>query len=85
MHERFVSTPRESSTLSSTLASLFARTLCGVINHRRTKDLGVWHIADIAVGLIDEVKTAQAIIDETVAQFHDITGRLGALAAARGF
>ncbi len=37
------------------------------------------------VGLIDEVKSAQAIIDETVAQFHAITGRLGALAAARGF
>jgi enoyl-[acyl-carrier protein] reductase II len=42
-------------------------------------------LAGQTVGLIDEVKTAQAIIDETVAQFHDITGRLGALAAARGF
>ena len=42
-------------------------------------------LAGQTVGLIEEVKTAQAIIDETVAQFHDITGRLGALAAARGF
>jgi enoyl-[acyl-carrier protein] reductase II len=42
-------------------------------------------LAGQTVGLIDEVKTAQQIIDETVAQFHDITGRLGALAAARGF
>ena len=42
-------------------------------------------LAGQTVGLIDEVKTAQQIIDETVAQFQDITGRLGALAAARGF
>jgi enoyl-[acyl-carrier protein] reductase II len=42
-------------------------------------------LAGQTVGLIDEVKTAQQIIDETVAQFHDITGRLGALAAARAF
>lgn len=42
-------------------------------------------LAGQTVGLIDEVKTAQQIIDETVAQFHDITGRLGALAATRGF
>jgi len=42
-------------------------------------------LAGQTVGLIDEVKTAQQIIDETVSQFHDITGRLGALAAARGF
>ena len=42
-------------------------------------------LAGQTVGLIDEVKTAKAIIDETVAQFHDITGRLGALAATRGF
>lgn len=42
-------------------------------------------LAGQTIGLIDEVKTAQQIIDETVAQFHDITGRLGALAAARGF
>lgn len=42
-------------------------------------------LAGQTIGLIDEVKTAQQIIDETVAQFHDITGRLGALAATRGF
>lgn len=42
-------------------------------------------LAGQTVGLIDEVKTAKQIIDETVAQFHDITGRLGALAATRGF
>ena len=42
-------------------------------------------LAGQTIGLIDEVKTAQQIIDETVAQFHDITGRLGALSAARGF
>ena len=42
-------------------------------------------LAGQSIGLIDEVKTAQQIIDETVAQFHDITGRLGALAATRGF
>ncbi len=42
-------------------------------------------LAGQTIGLIDEVKTAQQIIGETVAQFHDITGRLGALAAARGF
>jgi enoyl-[acyl-carrier protein] reductase II len=42
-------------------------------------------LAGQTVGLIDEVKPVQRIIDETIAQFHDITGRLGALAAARGF
>jgi enoyl-[acyl-carrier protein] reductase II len=42
-------------------------------------------LAGQTIGLIDAVKTAQQIIDETVAQFHDITGRLGALSAARGF
>jgi enoyl-[acyl-carrier protein] reductase II len=42
-------------------------------------------LAGQTVGLIDAVKTAKDIIDETVAQFHDITGRLGALSAARGF
>jgi enoyl-[acyl-carrier protein] reductase II len=42
-------------------------------------------LAGQTIGLIDAVKTAKEIIDETVAQFHDITGRLGALSAARGF
>ena len=42
-------------------------------------------LAGQTVGLIHEVKPAKDIIDETVAQFHQITGRLGALAASGGF
>jgi enoyl-[acyl-carrier protein] reductase II len=42
-------------------------------------------LAGQTVGLIDEVKPAAQIIDETVAQFFDITQRLGALAASRTF
>ena len=38
-----------------------------------------------AAGLIHEVKSAQAIIEETVAQFFAITGRLGGLASAQTF
>jgi enoyl-[acyl-carrier protein] reductase II len=36
-------------------------------------------------GLIDAVKSAQQIIEETVAQFFAITGRLGGLASAKAF
>jgi enoyl-[acyl-carrier protein] reductase II len=36
-------------------------------------------------GLIDKVKTAAQIIDETVAEFHTITARLGAMAATSNF
>jgi enoyl-[acyl-carrier protein] reductase II len=42
-------------------------------------------LAGQTVGLIDEVKPAAQIIDETVAEFFDITRRLGALAANRSF
>jgi enoyl-[acyl-carrier protein] reductase II len=42
-------------------------------------------LAGQSAGLIHEVKTAQAIIDDTVAEFFAITQRLGALAAARSF
>lgn len=42
-------------------------------------------LAGQSAGLIDEVKTVKAIIDDTVAEFFAITGRLGALAAARSF
>lgn len=42
-------------------------------------------LAGQTVGLIDSVKTAQEIIDETVAEFFAITARLGALAQARSF
>ena len=38
-----------------------------------------------SAGLIDAVKSAQQIIDETVAQFFAITGRLGGLASAKAF
>jgi enoyl-[acyl-carrier protein] reductase II len=34
---------------------------------------------------VHAVKPVQQIIDETVAEFHAITARLGALAAARSF
>ena len=42
-------------------------------------------LAGQSSGLIDEVKTAKQIIDETVAEFHEITGRLGKLADASAF
>jgi enoyl-[acyl-carrier protein] reductase II len=42
-------------------------------------------LAGQTAGLIHGIKTAQAIIDDTVAEFHAITARLGALAAARAF
>ena len=42
-------------------------------------------LAGQTVGLIDSVKTAQAIIDDTVAEFFAITERLGALARQRSF
>ncbi len=42
-------------------------------------------LAGQAAGLIDEVKTAQEIIEQTVEEFFAITGRLGALASARHF
>jgi len=42
-------------------------------------------LAGQSAGLIDAVKSAQQIIEETVAQFFTITARLGGLAATRGF
>ncbi|MDH4464933.1 MAG: nitronate monooxygenase family protein [Acidovorax sp.] len=42
-------------------------------------------LAGQSAGLIDAVKTAQQIIDDTVAEFFAITQRLGALGAARSF
>ena len=42
-------------------------------------------LAGQSAGLIDAVKSAQQIIEETVAQFFAITGRLGGLAAAHSF
>ena len=42
-------------------------------------------LAGQTVGLIDSIKTAQQIIDDTVAQFFEITARLGALAQTRTF
>jgi enoyl-[acyl-carrier protein] reductase II len=42
-------------------------------------------LAGQSAALIDRVKTAQEIIDETVAQFFEITSRLAGLAAARSF
>jgi enoyl-[acyl-carrier protein] reductase II len=42
-------------------------------------------LAGQTVGLIDSVKSAKDIIDETVAEFFEITERLGALARARNF
>ena len=42
-------------------------------------------LAGQTAGLIDGVKTARDIIDETVAEFHAICGRLGGVANARGF
>lgn len=42
-------------------------------------------LAGQTVGLIDAVKSAQQIIDDTVTEFFAITARLGALAQARSF
>ncbi len=42
-------------------------------------------LAGQTVGLIDEIKSARDIIDATVAQFFEITSRLGGLAQARHF
>jgi len=42
-------------------------------------------LAGQTAGLIDAVKSAQQIIDETVAEFFAITARLGALAQAHSF
>ncbi|MBX3622662.1 MAG: nitronate monooxygenase [Rhizobacter sp.] len=42
-------------------------------------------LAGQTAGLIDAVKTAQQIIDDTVAEFFAITARLGSLAQARSF
>jgi enoyl-[acyl-carrier protein] reductase II len=42
-------------------------------------------LAGQSAALIDAVKTAQQIIDDTVAEFFAITARLGALAQARSF
>jgi enoyl-[acyl-carrier protein] reductase II len=42
-------------------------------------------LAGQSAGLIHEIKSVQAIIDDTVAEFFDITQRLAALAAARHF
>ena len=42
-------------------------------------------LAGQTAGLIDSVKSAQQIIDETVAEFFAITARMGSLAAARTF
>ncbi|HEY0822098.1 MAG TPA: nitronate monooxygenase [Rhizobacter sp.] len=42
-------------------------------------------LAGQSAALIDRVKTAKEIVDETVAQFFEITSRLGGLAATRSF
>ena len=42
-------------------------------------------LAGQTVGLIDAVKSAQDIIEQTVAEFFAITARLGSLASARAF
>jgi enoyl-[acyl-carrier protein] reductase II len=42
-------------------------------------------LAGQSASLIDAVKSAQQIIEETVAQFFAITGRLGGLASAKTF
>lgn len=42
-------------------------------------------LAGQTAGLIDEVKTCRQIIEETVAEFFEITARLGALAVTRSF
>ena len=42
-------------------------------------------LAGQSAGLIHEVKPVKEIIDETVAQFFEITARMGAMASARNF
>jgi enoyl-[acyl-carrier protein] reductase II len=42
-------------------------------------------LAGQSAGLIDSIKTAKEIIDETVAGFFEITARLAGLAQARLF
>ena len=42
-------------------------------------------LAGQTAGLIDSVKSAREIIDDTVVEFFEITARLGALAQARSF
>ncbi len=42
-------------------------------------------LAGQTAGLIDAVKTAQQIIDDTVAEFFAISARMGAMGAARSF
>ncbi len=42
-------------------------------------------LAGQSAGLIHAVKPVQSIIDDTVAEFHAITRRLGALGAASAF
>ena len=42
-------------------------------------------LAGQSAGLIDRVKTAKEIIDDTVAEFFAITQRLGGLVAQRSF
>jgi enoyl-[acyl-carrier protein] reductase II len=42
-------------------------------------------LAGQSAGLIHEVKTAREIIEETVAQFHAISARLGQLASTSSF
>lgn len=42
-------------------------------------------LAEQSSGLIDEVKTAKQIIDETVEEFFTITERMSALNAAKSF
>jgi len=42
-------------------------------------------LAGQSAGLIDSVKTAKDIIDDTVAQFFEISARMGAMAQQRSF
>jgi enoyl-[acyl-carrier protein] reductase II len=42
-------------------------------------------LAGQSAGLIHAVQTAQEIIEQTVAQFHDISARMGAMASAQHF
>ncbi len=42
-------------------------------------------LAGQSAGLIDEVKTAKQIIDETVAEFFEITSRLGTMGMKQNF
>lgn len=42
-------------------------------------------LAGQSAGLIHEVKAVQQVIDDTIAQFHSIAARMGALAAAHAF